>query len=104
MIFYTPQRLGGMVGLFGIDRTRLAPFSQAAEQGLTPALIIVHTDDWREYGGLLSLQTPFLDTPYIFTISRGPNADRALAETFSDRRVYHYFPRDPYRFFEINPP
>jgi hypothetical protein len=98
MVFYTPQRLGGMVGLFGIDKTRLTPFIQAAEQGLAPALIIVHPDDWREYGALLALQTPFLDTPFIFTISRGPSADREVAETFADRQVYHYFPDDPYRF------
>ncbi len=103
MIFYTPLRLGGMVGLFGIDTTRLAPFTQAAEQGLAPALIIVHPDDWREYGGLLSLQTPYLDTPFIFTISRGPNADQALTETFVDRRVYHYYP-EPYRFVEYPGP
>jgi hypothetical protein len=98
LIFYIPPRLGGMFSLYGIDRGRLAPFTLAAEQGLTPALIIVHPDHWTEYGTLLSLQSPGLDSPFIFTLSRSPNADRALAETFSDRQVFHYYPSEPYEF------
>ncbi len=102
LIFYTPLRLGGMRGLFGISRTQLVPFERAADQGLAPALIIVHTDDWRDYGGLLALADPYLDTPFIFAISRGPSADAALIAAFPERQPYHYYPDQPFELIKPN--
>ena len=75
LLFYTPLRVGGMHGLYGISRLRLEPFLTAEAQELTPALVIVHPDHWTEYGALLELQDPFLDTPFIFVYARGLGRD-----------------------------
>ena len=101
LLFYTPKRLANMVGLYGVQRSHLEPFLTAEAQELTPALIIVHTKSkWIEYGTLLELQNPFLDTPFIFVISRGANVDREVASRFPGRKVFHYYPVDaPYTFY-----
>lgn len=99
LIFYAPARLSTMRGLYGMERSDLEPFRLAEQQGLTPALIIVHPKRWMPYGVLLDLQSPFLDTPFIFAYSRGAKADAALAVDFPDRKVFHYYPDDPYRFY-----
>lgn len=100
LIFYTPLRLRSMVGLYGITGERLVPFRNAQAQGLAPALVIVHPDHWTEYGNLLPLETPFLDTPFIFAISRGAAEDARLAQAFPERKVFHYDPDQPYLFVE----
>ena len=102
LIFYTPLRVGGMYGLYGVSRARLAPFLTPEAQELTPALVVVHPDHWAEYGALLELQTPFLDTPWLFVYRRGPGADAALAPDFPERTLLHYYPNEPYKFY-MNP-
>jgi hypothetical protein len=101
LLFYTPARLAGMFGLYGVEHSHLEPFLSRDAQKLTPALIIVHTKrKWIEYGTLLELQNPFLDTPFIFVISRGVNADAEVARQFPDRHTYHYYPVDePFTFY-----
>ncbi len=100
LLFYTPIRLGGMHGLYGISRDRLAPFQSAQAQGMIPALVIVHPDRWTEYGSLLELTDPFLNTPFLVVISVGDNADAALAADYPDRAVYHYYPDRPWVFYK----
>jgi hypothetical protein len=92
LLFYTPMRVGGMHGLYQISRARLEPFETPKAQALAPALFIVHPGVWMEYGALLELQDPFLDTPFIFVISVGPSRDAELARLFPDRHIYHYYP------------
>ncbi len=99
LLFYTPTRLNLMRGLYGMERSDLEPFLVAEKQGLTPALIIVHPERWMPYGVLLDLQSPYLDSPFIFAYSRGARADAALAADFPDRKVFHYYPDEPYRFY-----
>jgi len=100
LIFYTPQRLQGMHGLYEVSRVYLQPFQTPQAQEVTPALVIVHTTgSWIGYGRLLELQDPFLDTPFIFVISRGPRADARVAEHFPDRNIIHYYPEEPYTFY-----
>jgi hypothetical protein len=99
LLFYTPIRLGGMHGLYGISRSRLEPFLTPEAQALTPAVMVVHPDEWTEYGALLELQDPFLDTPFLFVISLNTQRDAQLAKIFPDRRIYHYYPDDPYQFY-----
>ena len=93
---YTPQRLAGMVNLYGISAADQQPFRQPEVQALAPALIIVGTDIWEEYGALLDLQSPDLASPLIFAWS--PNARRAalLASSFPERSVYYYYPDQPF--------
>lgn len=99
LLFYTPLRLASMENLYGINRARLQPFSSAEAQSVTPALVIVHPDKWTEYGALLELQDPFLDTPFIFVISRGSGPDNALKTFFPERTIIHYYPDEPYKFY-----
>lgn len=99
LLFYTPIRLGGMHGLYGISRARLEPFLTPQAQEVTPALVIVHADRWTEYGALLEMQDPFLDTPFLFVISRGQRPDSKLASVFSDRTIIHYYPDEPNKFY-----
>jgi hypothetical protein len=101
LVFYLPARLDGMSGLYGMERADLKPFLAAEAQDLSPALIVVHPDRWMDYGVLLELQDPFLDTPFIFIFSRGPEADARVAEHFPERAVFHYYPPgDPYKFYD----
>ena len=100
LVFYLPQRMEKMHGLYGANRARLQPFLSPAAQQMAPALVIVHVQNkWREYGALLELQTPFLDTPFIFVVSRGPEANRNVAARFPGRNVYHYYADEPYKLY-----
>lgn len=100
LIFYTPMRVGGMHGLYGVERAHITPFLTPQAQELAPALIVVHPQKkWIEYGTLLELENPFLDTPFIFIISRGPEVDNAVAAHFPERNVYHYYQDEPYKFY-----
>lgn len=102
LIFYLPGRMQMLHGLYGVSAEHTEPFLTPQSQALAPALIIVHTSrGWIEYGTLLELASPFLDTPFIFAYSRGPETDSNLAAFFPDRQIYHYFPaRDPYVFYK----
>ena len=103
LIYYTPQRLKSMVGLYGVTRDRLKPFYTEQAQALTPALVIVYPNKWTEYGALLELQDPFLDTPFIFVINRGEKENIAVAQAFPERQAFLYFTKQPYKLIEFKP-
>jgi len=45
------------------------------------------------YGSLLELESPTLDSPFIFAWSIGPQTDQALVEKYTGtRRIFHYYP------------
>ncbi len=97
LIYYLPQRTASMRGLYGIEGSQLLPFRSATAQSLTPALVIVHPEDyWLEYGALLDLSHPLLDTPFIFTFDRGPQQNRLVMDAYPDRTVIYYNPSSPY--------
>jgi 4-amino-4-deoxy-L-arabinose transferase-like glycosyltransferase len=100
LMSYLPIRLGGMVGLYNIERADQEPFLTATAQSLTPALVIVHTQRWMEYGALLDLEDPGLTTPFIFAWSAGPLTDSLLANDFPHRSVYHYYPGQPFQLYK----
>lgn len=99
LYFYTPQRLAIMHGLYGMERADLEPFQTPQARELAPALIIVHPQVWMDYGVLLELQTPFLDTPFIFVFNRGDQSNAVLARAFPERRIFHYYPDESYIFY-----
>ena len=99
LTLYTPIRLEGMKGLYNIEKADLLPFQTAGVQALTPALVIVHTPRWMEYGALLDLEDPEFTSPFIFAWSIGPSIDASLANDFPDRTVYHYYPERPFRLY-----
>ncbi len=97
---YSPIRIGSMHSLFGASRSQLLPFQSDSVQQLTPALIIVHRlEDWREYGTLLELSSPYFDTPFVFTYDRGEEMNREAADFLSDRAIYHYYADEPYKLY-----
>ena len=104
LYFYTPARLTILRGLYGMEKSDLNPFFTEQAQDLVPALIIVHPRNWMEYGVLLDLQSPDLDSPFIFIFSSNPQADYALRADFPERDFYHYYPQDPYIFFKSPKP
>ncbi len=95
LIFYLPQRLGGMRGLYGIERAQVTPFLSEKAQSVAPALVVVKTEDWRQYGALLDLSSPYLDTPIIFIWGRGERSEALVARAFPQRGIYYYFPDQP---------
>ena len=99
--YYLPRRFQQMTHLYGISREQLEPFQQPGAVSLTPALVIVHQmQTWREYAVLLELADPYLDTPFIFTYSRGPELDQTVIDAFAERSVYHYYADDPYALYK----
>jgi hypothetical protein len=100
LLFYLPARLQAMSGLYGVSRAYQQPFLTPAAQQLTPALVIVHPQKaWIEYGTLLELQSPFMDSPFVFVYARGAEQDRAVAALFPERTILHYYPDEPDRFY-----
>jgi hypothetical protein len=100
LVFYLPPRLERMFGLYDVQRTYQQPFLTSSAQQLTPALIIVHPEkDWIEYGTLLELESPFLDSPFIFVHSYGVKQDQAVAAQFPGRKVFHYYADTPFTFY-----
>jgi hypothetical protein len=99
LFFYAPNRLNGLYNLYGISRRDQEPFLTPEAQALTPALVIVHSERWMEYGALLDLQDPWLRTPFIFAWNMNAEVDAQVAASFPDRRVFHYYPEDPFTFY-----
>jgi hypothetical protein len=104
LIYYIPYRLENLHGLYGMERADLYPFYTEEAQELTPAVIVVHPKKWMEYGVLLDLQSPTLDSAFIFIFSRNQAADDALRAEFPERDFYHYYPQEPYIFFKSPKP
>lgn len=104
--FYLPVRMQGLQGLYGIERSDLAIFTSTEAEELTPALVIVHSELWMSYGSLLELESPALDSPFIFAWSIGPRTDQALTEKYTGtRRIYHYYPdQEPGKFYTFPVP
>ena len=100
LTLYLPSRLGAMYGLYNIERADQTPFLTPAAQSLTPALVIVHSARWMEYGALLDLEDPQLTTPFIFAWSISPITDAMLGTDFTNRMVYHYYPEQPFRLYK----
>jgi 4-amino-4-deoxy-L-arabinose transferase-like glycosyltransferase len=99
LALYLPVRLGGMVNLYDISRADQQPFLTQTTQALAPALVIVHTAHWMEYGALLDLENPELTTPIIFAWSISPLEDLMLGTYFPGRTVYHYYPGQPFQLY-----
>ena len=104
IIYYTPLRLANLRGLYGMEGSDLKPFLTEQAQDITPALIVVHPKNWMEYGVLLDLQSPDLDSPYIFIFSRNRDSDEALRGDFPERDFYHYYPSEPFIFYKSPKP
>jgi hypothetical protein len=92
VLFYLPARVGGMQGLYGIDRASLRSISGLQ---LERALIIVHGDHWSDYANLLPLQPPFSESTVVVAWSRGREPDRRVRQLYPGYTLYHYFADQP---------
>jgi len=93
VFYYLPVRLGSLQGLYSIERSDQEPFLDLESRGLTPALVIVHSDDWMSYSSLAQTASPYLDSELIYAWNIGPRTDRALAQSYQDRRnIFYYYP------------
>lgn len=87
VIFYLPQRVGGMKGLYGIERSSSARFIvDEPEQ----TLIIVRAPRWFQYARYLYQIEPFADSPLLIAWSRGAEADQALMHSYPGRQIFYY--------------
>jgi hypothetical protein len=102
---YTPVRLHEIKNRYGFTRDDLAPLLTEEAQERTPALIIVHTAFWREYGVYLHLQDPQLTTPFIFVWAlKDEDPTPELTPCMADRTIYHYYPDEPGIFYGLPRP
>ena len=93
IVNYLPQRLTGLRGLYGITASQLTFLQSDTVQKLAPALIIIHPqDNWLEYGALLDISSPFLDSPIVIAYNRGSELNKLAGDYLSDRQVLHYYP------------
>jgi hypothetical protein len=101
LMFYLPQRLASMTRLYHVTKQQLTPFTKPEFQTLAPALIIVvQQQQWREYGTLLELSNPYLDTPFIFNYYRGFDSNQAVIAAFPQRSPYYYYADEPYKLYK----
>jgi hypothetical protein len=99
LVLYLPIRLNSMVDLYNIDKADQQPFLTQTTETRSPALIIVHSSRWMEYGALLDLENPELTSPLIFAWSISPFTDAMLGIYFPGRTVYHYYPGQPFQLY-----
>lgn len=98
--FYDPARIGGLKGLYGVSRSQILPFLTPQAATVAPALVVVFPQSsWIEYGTLLDLETPILNTPFIFIIDNDPELNQQAIAAFPGRVVIDYYPNEPYPFF-----
>lgn len=89
-----------MHGLYGIERADLLLFLTQEARALTPAIVVVHIQEtWTDYGALLDLQDPWLTSPFIFALGQSAATNTALSADYPDRRLIHYYPDEPYKFY-----
>jgi hypothetical protein len=91
--------LDSMVGLYNIEQSDLEPFETPSALSLTPALVIVHSQRWMEYGALLDLEDPELTTPFIFAWTISSSSDAKLRNDFPGRAIFHYYPEQPFKLY-----
>jgi len=95
---YLPLRIGGMHGLYDVNRAAMQPIEEA---DLGRSLVFVHTPgSWYEYGRLITLVPPFSEGDLLLVISRGTANNEQVIEAYPDLPVYHYYPDQPYEFYE----
>ena len=100
---YAPARIREIKNRYGFTQAALEPFRSPEAQAMTPALVLVQTDDWKEYGVYLNLEDPYLTTPFIFAWA-SPQEAESLALDFPARAIYGYDPQEPGMFLGLLPP
>jgi hypothetical protein len=93
ILFYDPARIGGLKGLYGVSRSAIDTFLVKNITAVTPVLVIVHRQSsWIDYGNLLELETPYLDSPFIFILDHGASVNQEAIDAYPERTVIDYYP------------
>jgi hypothetical protein len=87
IIFYLPLRVGGMKGLYQIDRQSSVRFIVEKPER---TLIIIRASKWFQYARYLYQVEPFNDNPMLIAWSRGQEIDEALMRSYKGRNSYYY--------------
>jgi hypothetical protein len=104
-VAFTPARLRQIQERYGFSQDVLKPFETPEVQELAPALVIVYTNDWKEYGRFLHLEDPYLTSPFIFAMSLlSEEITAELAASYPDRTILHYHPDEPRKFYLVSKP
>jgi 4-amino-4-deoxy-L-arabinose transferase-like glycosyltransferase len=98
IFFYLPIRVGGMHGLFGIKRESMQTLQ---ESDLGNALVIVHAKRWMQYGALLPLTSPFVESDLLLAWTNIPERIDELLIDYADRPIYHYYPDEPDKLYPL---
>jgi hypothetical protein len=97
VFFYLPARLPRFIGLYGASAERLTPFIQNDKPGITPALVIVYlAEGWTDYSTLTELSNPYFDTPFVFILNKGEEANARAINMLPGRIIWHYYPDEPF--------
>ena len=86
-VFYLPRRVGGVKGLYEIDRQTSTRFVVDLP-GQT--MIIIRTPRWYRYARYLYQVEPFMRNHLLIAWSRGEELDKALIESLPSRTTYYY--------------
>lgn len=82
-----------MKGLYQVHGEDLAPFQTPQALRLPPTLVIVFPHrDWIEYGRLLDLSSPTLESHFIFIINQGEKLNKQAIQAFPERFIWPYDP------------
>ena len=87
VVFYLPRRVGGMQGLYGIDRQSASPFEVSQPD---QSLIIIRAPRWFHYARYLYQVEPFSDSQLLIAWSRGDEIDGRLMRSYPHRAIYYY--------------
>lgn len=87
VVFYLPRRVGGMQGLYGIDRQSASPFEVSHPDR---SLILVRAPRWFQYARYLYQVEPFSDSQLLIAWSRGDEIDGRLMRSYPHRTIYYY--------------
>jgi len=103
-VSYTPNRINEIKDRYGFTQADLEHFDSAETKALAPALIVIRTQDWKDYGVFIHLEDPELTTPFVFAwLSPEENITEGLSSGFPGRTIYEYDPNTPGIFFAVSP-
>ena len=95
LLVYLPGRAASLSHLYGVTRKNLEVFSSPQALAATPALLIIHAQNWNEYYQFLELGDAYLQGPYLIAVNQGEGGNLLLASQYPERTVIHYYPDSP---------
>jgi hypothetical protein len=93
LLFYLPMRMESLTNIYGVSTECTRSLIMNLQRVPGPTLVFVHVQQrYFEYACLIDMNSPFLDSEAVIAISRGNEIDQAVAKSFPERTVWHYYP------------